>query len=245
MTEPKPKICVIIPTYNNAGTVVGVVTEVLAFGCHVIVIDDGSTDDTYRLLRQMSQITLIHYVKNKGKGYALKKGFLKAAEMGYSHAITIDSDGQHYPSDMPTLIKAINEHPDALIVGNRNLEIENMPGKNTFANRFSNFWFYMQTGQHLADTQCGYRAYPLKHLVGLNILSNRYEAELMLLVLSAWDGIKLFSVHVNVYYPPKGERVTHFRPIMDFVRISILNTILCIGAIVYGWPKKILGGSRE
>ena len=158
-------------------------------------------------------------------------------ELGYSYAITIDSDGQHYPSDIPLFVRAIVENPGALIVGQRNLKDVDINGKSAFANKFSNFWFTVQTGIKLKDTQTGYRAYPLKSINGINFLTNRYEAELELLVLLAWKGVKIVSIPISVYYPPQAERVSHFKPALDFTRISILNTILCFGCLLYGFPS--------
>lgn len=151
--------------------------------------------------------------------------------------MTVDADGQHRADDIPALLKAVEEEPDALAIGSRGLQHENMPAKSTFANRFSNFWFALQTLQRLPDTQSGLRVYPLRCLHGLRWMSARYEAELTLLVFSAWAGVKLLPVPVSVYYPPRDQRVTHFRPGRDFTRISVLNTLLCFLMVVYGWPR--------
>ena len=231
------KICTVMPTYNNGGTLRDVVERVLANCTDVIVVNDGCTDNSAEILASFGdRITVVDYGKNRGKGYALKQGFKKAKALGFDYALTIDSDGQHFPEDMPLFVKALEQHPHALIVGSRNLNQENMPGGNTFANKFSNFWFKIQTGINLPDTQTGYRLYPLHHLP--YIFSARYEAELSLLVFSAWRGIDLIPIQVNVCYPE--DRVTHFRPFWDFFRISVLNTILSIVAIVYGWPSRLI-----
>lgn len=235
------RLCVIIPTYNNAGTIMDVVASVWKFCKNIIVVDDGCTDGTSNILQScIYGITIVSYPHNKGKGHALIVGFKKAVCMGYTHAITIDADGQHFASDIPAFIQQKEEHPEAIIVGNRNLDEKNMPKGNTFANKFSNFWFWLQTGVRLGDTQSGFRLYPLLKLRGLRFMTSRYEAELELLVLSAWIGIDIISIPVKVYYPPAEERVTHFRPIYDFVRISILNVVLCVGAIVFGLPMRII-----
>ena len=231
------KVCVLMPTYNNGGTLRDVVERVLNFCTNVIVVNDGCTDDSTEILASFGdRISVVDYGRNRGKGYALKQGFKKAKAMGFDYAITIDSDGQHFPEDITLFVEALEQHPGALIVGSRNLKQENMPGKNTFANKFSNFWFRLQTWIDLPDTQTGYRLYPLKRLP--RIFSARYEAELSLLVFSAWRGTDLVPIKVNVYYPE--DRVTHFRPFWDFFRISVLNTVLCLVALVYGWPSRLL-----
>lgn len=112
-----------------------------------------------------------------------------------------------------------------------------MPGKNTFANRFSNFWFRLETGIRLEDTQSGYRAYPLETVpFSSHFLTGGYEFELEMIVFSAWKGIPVKNIPVRVYYPPEGERVSHFRPLRDFTRISILNTMLVLYCLLWRWP---------
>lgn len=230
-------ICALIPTYNNANTILDVVRRTRKQLKDIIVVVDGCTDNTLDLLQELEfPITIVSYPKNKGKGHALKQGFRKAIELGFEYALTIDSDGQHYPEDIPLLIDAIKKHPGSMIIGSRKLTSENVPGKNKFANKFSNFWFRLQTHINLPDTQTGFRIYPLNKLYGLSLLTSRYEAELLLLVLAAWHNVPLLPVDIRVYYPPKEERISHFRPALDFTRISILNTFLCVGAIIYGYP---------
>ena len=229
------KTCVIIPTYNNATTIRRVIEDVEKYCSSIIVVNDGSTDDTAAILQSIpSPIEVVSYPDNRGKGYALVTGFKKAKALGYTHAITIDADGQHFADDIPCFIEGLKHNPEGFIVGCRNLTEENMPRQNTFANRFSNFWFRLQTGINLPDTQSGYRLYTLSSLKGLNLITSRYESELELLVYAAWAGVDITSVNVKVYYPPAEERVSHFRPIYDFFRISVLNTVLCLGALLYG-----------
>lgn len=233
------KICVLIPTYNNAGTLSDVISDVIKYSPNVIVVNDGSTDSTVSILNSFgTAIDVVSYPSNMGKGYALKKGFKFAKEKGYRYAITIDSDGQHYASDIPNFAKAIIENPGALIIGERNLSNVDINGKSSFANKFSNFWFAVQTGRNLNDTQTGYRAYPLDKLHGLSLLTSRYEAELELLVFASWHGVEIIPIPIQVYYPPQSERISHFKPALDFTRISILNTILCAAAIIYGLPVR-------
>jgi 1-acyl-sn-glycerol-3-phosphate acyltransferase len=233
-------ICVVIPTYNNAGTIADVVRRTLEQCMDVIVVSDGSTDGTLQILQDIGGITVVSYERNAGKGTALKRGFRKALEMGFAYAITLDADGQHFPEDIPAMLHANQKHPGALIVGQRKglAEMERSKGSR-FANAFSNFWFAIQTGHRLKDTQTGFRLYPLKKLCGLSLLTSRYEAELALLVFSAWHGTEIVSSPVDVYYPPVEERVSHFRPVGDFSRIFVLNTLLCVLAVIYGLPLAI------
>lgn len=235
------EVCAVIPTYQNAKTLLQVVADVHRVVDTVIVVDDGSNDGTAALLdkatgNERPEKVLTH-PKNCGKGAALKTGLTYARQQGFRYAMTVDADGQHRADDIPALLKAVEEEPDALAIGSRGLQHENMPAKSTFANRFSNFWFALQTLQRLPDTQSGLRVYPLRRLHGLRWMSARYEAELTLLVFSAWAGVKLLPVPVSVYYPPRDQRVTHFRPGRDFTRISVLNTLLCFLMVVYGWPR--------
>ena len=235
------EVCAVIPTYQNAKTLLKVVADVHRVVDTVFVVDDGSNDGTAALLdkatgNERPEKVLTH-PKNCGKGAALKTGLTYARQQGFRYAVTVDADGQHRADDIPALLKAVEEEPDALAIGSRGLQHENMPAKSTFANRFSNFWFALQTLQRLRDTQSGLRVYPLRRLHGLRWMSARYEAELTLLVFSAWAGVKLLPVPVSVYYPPRDQRVTHFHPGRDFTRISVLNTLLCFLMVVYGWPR--------
>lgn len=236
MRSSQQHICALVPTFNNAGTIVDVVRRVHCYLPDIIVVVDGSTDATLDLLAALDfPVTVVSHPRNRGKGAALVSGFRKALSLGYDYALTIDADGQHYPEDIPQLLRAHDVHPNTLIVGSRPFNDANMSGKSKFANRFSNFWFAVQTTTALPDTQTGLRLYPLHRLYGLNILTSRYEAELELLVFAAWHNVPLIPVPVRVYYPPKQERVSHFVPARDFTRISILNCFLCIGAVLFGY----------
>lgn len=246
----RERVCVIVPTYNNEGTIADVLRRIRAYTRNIIVVNDGSTPETLAAIRSLDaeQPDLVDYAPNRGKGHALMRGFRRALELGYRCAITIDSDGQHYPEDIPAIMDCYKANKGALIVGSRNLTADNMPSRNTFANRFSNFWFRLQTGIPLEDTQSGYRLYPLERLNLRWPITPRYEAELELLVFSAWRGVPVVSVPVRVYYPPEGERVSHFRPFRDFFRISVLNSVLTFGALLYYLParlyRKLFGRTR-
>lgn len=235
------RICVIVPTYNNEKTIVDVLQRIQAYTHNIIVVNDGSTPETLAAIRTLTELPdIVDYAPNRGKGYALIQGFRRALELGYRYAVTIDSDGQHFPEDIPVIIDCHSANKDALVVGSRNLTADNMPSRNTFANKFSNFWFRLQTGIPLEDTQSGFRLYPLETINLRWPITPRYEAELELLVFSAWRSVPVVSVPVRVYYPPEGERVSHFRPFWDFFRITVLNSVLTIVSLFSFIPARIL-----
>lgn len=238
MQEDQPKslnCCVIIPTYNNQNTLKRVVDGVLKITDNVIIVNDGSTDDTSRILEQFTGVEKIHFNKNVGKGYALRKGFQKAVEKGYSHAITIDSDGQHFPEDILLFQEFMNKEPETLVIGSRDMNQEGVPNKSSFGNKFSNFWFWFETGISLKDTQSGFRLYPL-HKMPKSWFTKKFEFEIEVIVRSAWKGIDVCNIPIQIKYDPE-ERVSHFRPFKDFSRISVLNTILVVIAIFYIKPR--------
>ena len=238
------RYCAVIPIYNNYKTISEVAKSVTQFVERVYVVDDGSDDETKSVLADLSSqvdgIKTITLPVNSGKGKALTTGFAAAYADGYEYAVALDADGQHFAEDIPVLVSKVSEERPTLVCGVRNITTqENMPSKNTFANKFSNFWFKVETGRELPDTQCGFRVYPLKEILKRHIFSSRYEAELEMLVRLCWADVEIQTAPIKVYYAPEGERVTHFRPFADFSRISVMNTVLCLGALFYYWPKKI------
>ncbi len=230
------KCCVIIPTYNNDKTLKRVLDAVLEYTPNVIVVNDGSTDNTCQILQQYTGVEMLAYDQNKGKGYALKYGFEKAISLGYKFAITIDSDGQHYPDDMIAFIDEIEKDHNSLIVGARNMEQDTVPKGSSFGHKFSNFWFWAETGVKLTDTQSGYRLYPIELLKEISFFTDKFEFEIENIVKASWHGIHVKNVPVKVLYDPL-ERVSHFRPIKDFARITVLNIYLLFIAFLYIKPR--------
>ncbi len=238
------KICVLLPTFNNSGTIAGVIDGIRLFTNNLLVVNDGSTDDTAKILDQYPDIQIISYSKNKGKGNALLTGFRYAISKGYHYAITIDSDGQHNPADIPAFARKLQETGQALIIGERNMEQASVPGKSNFGRKFSNFWFKVETGITHNDTQSGFRLYPLLAFDTMKFYTPKFEFEIEILVRLAWKGIKVESVPVSVRYFAKEERVSHFRPFRDFTRISILNTALVFLALAWHRPLMYIKGKN-
>lgn len=249
------KCCVLIPTYNNAQKLEQVIIDSLEYTTihlakghgiyHLLVVNDGSSDATQQILEKYPFIMQLSYTPNEGKGIAMRRGFEYAIERGYDYAITLDSDGQHYPKDIPTFVDALQENRNAIVIGSRNMGQENVPTKSSFGNKFSSFWLWVETGIRLADTQSGYRLYPIRAIKDFSFVTGRYEFEVEVLVRAAWSGIDLSCVPIDVYYPPAAERITHFRPFKDFFRISVLNTFLCILAFLWFRPRMFLRSLKK
>lgn len=232
---------VIIPTYNNAATLLSLIEKTLLYASDIILINDGSTDETPQILESFhSRLILINYSQNRGKGYALRQGFAKALQLGARYAITLDADGQHDPSQIPLFLAALQSHPDSLLIGTRSMDHPHMPKSNRLANRFSNFWFFVETTQKLPDTQSGFRLYPLEKINSLPLKGNRYEFELEVLVRAAWKQIPIHPINIEVHYPLFQERVSHFHPVKDFLRIFLLNTKLVLLSLFIFYPQKII-----
>jgi glycosyltransferase involved in cell wall biosynthesis len=217
---------VIIPVYNNASTVCSVISGVQQYISDVVVVDDGSTDDTFSVCSKLPSIALLCHEINRGKGAALRTAFAYALEKRFTHAITIDADGQHLSKDIPLFLKKIEEEPGTLWIGDRIIPVVggvDQPPRSRFGRHFGAFWYKLYTGNPIRDTQSGFRAYPVAATNSLGCDSDRYEYEIEILICAAWNKIPVKSVPIHLLYQPKEERISHFRPIRDFMRISVVN----------------------
>jgi glycosyltransferase involved in cell wall biosynthesis len=199
----------------------GVVEECLQFRLPVIVVDDGSTDSTPNVLASISDVTVIHHKENQGKGASLLTGFAAALEFA-DWAITIDADGQHDPDDIPSLISlvwAVPEGQRPLVIGKREgMGYGNVPWTSRWGRRFANFWVWTSCGRWFSDSQSGFRIYPLPETLYLGTKARRYQFEVEVLVRAVWRGIPIIEAPVGSLYGPREERVSHFRPWVDFWR---------------------------
>lgn len=220
----------VIPVFNHASTLLGVAMGALRYA-PVIVVDDGSTDGARTMLEAETAIESVFEPVNRGKGIALKTGFRCARERGYTHAITLDADGQHDTDQVPDFVREIDRYPESIILGTRDLRRAEIPAARRFANAFSSFWFRIQTKQKMSDTQCGFRAYPLGPIAALHPKDARYGFEYELLVHAAWMGIEIRPIPIRVDYAAPTSRRSHFRPVIDFIRMSVLNAKLTFQAL--------------
>lgn len=232
------KTLVLIPTYNNAPKLIGVLDSILELTSHVLVVNDGSTDETSQILEEYENIFTLQYEKNQGKGIALKKGLDWAIKRDYRYAISMDSDGQHLASDLEKFLDKVTEEPESMIIGARNMDTaEGVPGGSSFGHKFSNFWFQLETGKKLPDTQSGFRLYPLSQIKNMRFYTTKYEFEIESIVRLSWRGVKMLWVPIRVEYPE--DRITHFRKFWDFFRISILNSVLVLIALLWIKPRDL------
>ena len=224
-----PRICVVIPVYNHGLTVRQVAGGARRF-FPVITVDDGSTDDTPNALDQEPGVTVVRLPTNLGKGAALRAGFAKAEELGFTHAITMDADGQHSIDALEAFATLCQQHPNALIIGVRDLKQAGAPRLRRASNDLSTFWFRFETGVRLPDTQCGYRCYPLAAIRPLRVCSGRYAFELEIMVKAAWAGLPLVPCPVVADYAAPTSRLSHFHPWRDMAHVSWLHCRLATQA---------------
>lgn len=216
--------CAIVPAFEAASTVGEVVAGLrlgfaARYGAGVFVVDDGSRDATAERARAAGATVLVH-PENRGKGAALATGFAAAHAAGFDVAVTVDADGQHPPEEAPRLVEA-SDDPDALVLGVRDLVAAGAPRANQFGNRVSNFWVSLFAGRRLADTQCGYRRYPLAKTLAIAPRDARFGFEAEIILRAVRAGVPIVEVPVRVIYPSEGERRTHFRRVLDPARIVV------------------------
>lgn len=221
MRQDPASLAVVIPAYNEAVTIRGVAERALAQVPRVIVVDDGSVDGTAAALEGLP-VTLLRNSRNLGKAASLWHGMALALADDVEAVVTLDGDGQHRPEDIPRLLEAYRLQPGALIVGARLHEGGNIPAERYLANRFANFWIAWAAGQHVKDSQSGFRVYPSALLRALPQRVGRaagfvFESEV--LIEAGRRGARLAWVPIPAIYEPRGRR-SHFRPVLDIALIT-------------------------
>ncbi len=241
------KVCVVVPVFNHGKTVRAVVEGVraeLGEGIDILVVDDGSRDGSGSVCEGMAGISLVRHGRNRGKGAALLTGFRWARQQGFTHVVTVDADGQHCAVDVARVVAAARAFPEEMIVGWRDMEAAeargvHVPARSKKGRDAARFWLKVQTGQDIPDTQCGLRAYPLKHVLAVGYWFARYDFETEVLARMGWGGVHVHSVPVECVYFSGGERVTHFRPVVDTLRGVRVNVALVVRRLL-PWPMKKL-----
>ncbi|HJO93635.1 MAG TPA: DUF2062 domain-containing protein [Victivallales bacterium] len=216
----------VIPVYNNSGTIKNIVERCVVYLDNILVVDDGSTDANLKEFLKDYDVIVIRHDMNLGKGKALLSALKYLNELNVEYMITIDGDGQHFPEDIPKFLPLLQENNYTIVVGCRNLNKKNVPRKSRFGRNFSNFWLKLETGISVDDTQCGFRAYPVKYISKLKLWASYYNFESEVLAKAAWAGLIIKNVSIKVWYPRKELRVSNFRPVLDNFRFSLIHTYL-------------------
>jgi len=233
-----PSFVVIAPTFNNAGTLEAVLRSVEGLGFALIVVNDGSTDATSKALEAWcgergtgENRNVIHHDHNRGKADALRTGFAEAARLGFSHAITIDTDGQHDAADLVKLVAMAKSNPAAMVVGARPTDGGAYPIKSRVGRSISNALVRAESGARVSDSQCGMRVYPLASTRTLACAAGRYGFETEILARAAWAGIALIEAPIRCIYHVAGGRVSHFRPVRDSMSAIAMHARLLLASI--------------
>ncbi len=235
----KSRIWAVIPVFNNKDTVLQVAGKCRRYLEHVLVVDDGSTDTAVEKLFLGTDIVVLKHAKNLGKGMAIRTALQYLHERGAEVMVTIDADGQHDPRDIERFFPLLEPDNSVIVVGARNFNAADIPQKSRFGRLFSNFWVHLETGKIIADSQSGFRAYPVKYLRQIKTSGRYYDFEIEALIRAVWSGIELRDVPISVFYPPAGLRISSFRPFLDNLRISLMH-IRLIGRRLLPLPYPLL-----
>ncbi len=205
--------CILIPAYNAAQTLPAVVAECLNHGLSIVVVDDGSVDGTAACLSGMP-ITVLRHTGNQGKGAALCTGFAWAVQQGYDAVVTLDADGQHDPTAIPSLIAAAESGGYGCMLASRHSQFDQMAGLRRVWNRFGVWCMQKATGFAIADSQSGFRYYAVALLRELKLEKTGYDLEMELL-MKAWKaGFTIGSLPVPARVAD-GRATSHFKPVRD------------------------------
>lgn len=229
------RVAVVVPTFDNPRSISSVIKDiVINTPFDVLVIDDGSETPVANVLYsfevkqalETGRVRVERFETNRGKGAALRFAIGDLVARGYTHMFTMDGDGQHLAREISKLVEIAKEHPWDLVIGNRRLKSDNVPGISKFGRKFSNFWVRYQTGLTVFDSQSGFRLYPLMRLQGMSFLTTKYDFEIEVLIRFMWAGGFVRECEIDCIYLEAKERVSHFHKFWDNARISVLNTML-------------------
>lgn len=225
---------VITPTYQHAATLPDILRRIQSLGLALIVVDDGSSDGTKGFLESLKaqdSVGLLQvetHERNQGKAAALQTGFAAARSGGFTHAVTIDSDGQLDPEQIPMMLEAARSHPQALVLGRRSGQATGMPQANRIGWHMSALGIWLETGVRVADSQCGLRVYPLSMLDAVRCQAGRFGFEAEVITRAVWAGLPLVEVPVSCHYPDEARRKSHFRPWRDGLHGFFMHAALTL-----------------
>lgn len=220
---------VVIPARDCERTIGDVVAGARSVLDTVIVVNDGSRDATHERATAAGAIVLDHR-RSRGKGAALSTGLAHARDLGVTHAVTMDGDGEHLPAELPRLLDASRKAPTAIVIGARRIDPDKANSTRLFGNRFANRWVEIACGSMLPDTQSGFRVYPLEKVASLGVRARHFAYETELIIRAVHAGVAIESVGVAVRYLPPEQRHSHYRGFVDTVRI-----IFVVLGLIFRW----------
>ena len=219
------RACAIIPAYNAAKSLAPLLERMRPLGLDVVVINDGSTDDTAAVAARAGTLVITH-LRNRGKGAALRTGFAYALQSGYEAVVTLDSDGQHDPSEIPKLLEAAAKPDGAMVVGRRVFDAPMMPFARRSTNRFMSWLISKMAGAPMPDSQCGFRVIRRDALATLRLSSRRFDIETEMLLAAARGKWPIRFVPIRTIYE---DHASHIRPIVDGLRFFRLVLWYALG----------------
>ena len=211
------KICVLIPSYNEARTIGQVIRDVRARNLAAYVVDDGSSDNTAAIAASEGAV-VIRQPANKGKGAALREGFKNVLAAGFDAVIAMDADGQHSADDIDNLIRRMDGTGADMIIGNRMDDTAAMPGTRVYTNRFMSHLISMVAGQYIPDSQSGYRLIKRKVLETISLESSNYEIESEMIIMAARSGFRIEAAPIKTVYQDEKSRIN---PVIDTWRFIL------------------------
>ena len=214
------RIYVVIPTYNEAKTIASIIRKIRQQELEVVVIDDGSLDNTYEIAKDNGAIVLRNE-NNEGKGASLIKGFHYAQDRDCDAVITMDGDGQHLPEEIPYFIRLAKYSNSGIFIGNRMFKIKNMPFVRVFTNKLMSWLISFVAGQSIPDTQCGFRLIKKEVLGKLTLKTSRYETESEILIKASRMGFKIESVPIKSIYKEEESQINPFLDTLRFIRFIL------------------------
>jgi len=239
------KICGLIPVYNNHMTIASIIEAMLEYVGHIIVVDDGSNDGTESIIDELTKthpnkLTVLHHPENRGKGAAVQNGLHRASEMGFTHTIQVDADGQHHLEDIPKFLQGIQANPSAMLLG-APVFADDIPAIRKHGRKLTQAMIALEMGVWDApDAMCGFRAYPVEAICKLGNMDPRMSFDPEVMIRAHWAGIPLQRIPTHVrYLAPEEGGISHFRMVNDNVRHTWAHIRLLLQAPIRLLLKKM------
>ncbi|MFC1658349.1 glycosyltransferase family 2 protein [Candidatus Omnitrophota bacterium] len=208
------RVCIIIPAYNESAAIGGIIEQIRRQGLEVVVVDDGSCDNT-ALISENSGAIVLRNAINQGKGFSLIRGLIHAIDENYDAVITMDGDGQHSPEDICRFIQEAESSGAGIIIGNRMRSTTQMPLIRILTNKFMSLFISKLIKQNVSDTQCGFRLIKIDLLKKIRFTTQRFETESEILFQASKLGYRIKSIPIKTIYSKEKSQIN---PFLDTVR---------------------------